>query len=93
MFNFSVRRNVINGCVSLGVAINIAVGLGLYSDYVTVVDNMVRVKDIFISIESNVKRYDAMNKGIFKDLIKYIDVILKKSYEVMYGELGNVDSI
>lgn len=93
VFNFSVRRNVINGCVSLGVAINIAVGLGLYSDYVTVVDNMVRVKDIFISIESNVKRYDAMNKGIFKDLIKYIDVILKKSYEVMYGELGNVDSI
>lgn len=73
--------------------INIVVGLGLYLDYVMVVDNMVCVKDIFISIESNVKCYDVMNKGIFKDLIKYIDVILKKLYEVMYGELGNVDSI
>ncbi len=54
---------------------------------------MVRVKDIFIPIESNAKRYDAMNKGIFKDLTKHTDVILKKSYEVMHGELGNVDSI
>lgn len=46
---------------------------------------MVRVKDIFIPIESNAKRYDAMNKGIFKDLTKHTDVILKKSYEVMHG--------
>ena len=52
-----------------------------------------RYKDIFIPIESNAKRYDAMNKGIFKDLTKHNDVILKKSYEVMHGELGNVDSI
>lgn len=46
---------------------------------------MVRVKDIFMPVESNAKRYDAMNKGIFKDLTKHTDVILKKSYEVMHG--------
>ncbi len=51
---------------------------------------MVRVKDIFMPVESNAKRYDAMNKGIFKDLTKHTDVILKKSYEVMHGELGYV---
>ncbi|HCS2291049.1 TPA: sugar kinase, partial [Shigella sonnei] len=68
---------------------NTGVGLGLYPDYATAVDKMVRVKDIFIPIESNAKRYDAMNKGIFKDLTKHTDVILKKSYEVMHGELGN----
>ncbi len=93
VFNLPARRNAINGCASLGAAINTAVGLGLYPDYATAVDNMVRVKDIFIPIESNAKRYDAMNKGIFKDLTKHTDVILKKSYEVMHGELGNVDSI
>ena len=49
---------------------------------------MVRVKDIFIPIESNAKRYDAMNKGIFKDLTKHTDVILKKSYEVMQWGIG-----
>lgn len=27
------------------------------------------------------------------DLTKHTDVILKKSYEVMHGELGNADSI
>ncbi len=93
VFNLPARRNAINGCASLGAAINTAVGLGLYPDYTTAVDNMVRVKDIFIPIESNAKRYDAMNKGIFKDLTKHTDVILKKSYEVMHGELGNADSI
>ncbi|EFI6468238.1 hypothetical protein V9S89_001697 [Escherichia coli] len=67
--------------------------LGLYPDYATAVDKMVRVKDIFMPVESNAKRYDAMNKGIFKDLTKHTDVILKKSYEVMHGELGNADSI
>ncbi len=49
---------------------------------------MVRVKDIFMPVENNAKRYDAMNKGIFKELTKHTDVILKKSYEVMHGELG-----
>lgn len=93
VFNLPARRNAINGCASLGAAINTAVGLGLYPDYTTAVDKMVRVKDIFIPIESNAKRYDAMNKGIFKDLTKHTDVILKKSYEVMHGELGNADSI
>lgn len=50
---------------------------GAIPDYTTAVDKMVRVKDIFIPIESNAKRYDAMNKGIFKDLTKHTDVILK----------------
>ncbi|PZQ72189.1 MAG: sugar kinase, partial [Escherichia coli] len=78
VFNLPARRNAINGCASLGAAINTAVGLGLYPDYATAVDKMVRVKDIFMPVENNAKRYDA---------------ILKKSYEVMHGELGNADSI
>ncbi|EKG0287796.1 sugar kinase, partial [Escherichia albertii] len=93
VFNLPARRNAINGCASLGAAINTTVGLGLYPDYATAVDKMVRVKDVFMPVESNAKRYDAMNKGIFKDLTKHTDVILKKSYEVMHGELGNADSI
>ena len=73
-----------NGCATLGAAINTSVGLRLYPDYATAVDKMVRVKDIFMPVENNAKRYDAMNKGIFKDLTKHTDVILKKSYEVMH---------
>ena len=77
----------------MGAAINTAVGLGLYPDYATAIDKMVRVKDIFMPVECNAKRYDAMNKGIFKDLTKHTDVNLKKSYEVMHGALGSADSI
>ena len=72
---------------------NPAGGLGLYPDYASAVDKMVRVIDIFMPVECNAKRYDAMNKGIFKDLTKQTDVSLKKSYEVMHGELGSADSI
>ncbi len=41
MFNLPARRNAINGCASLGAAINKAVGLGLYPDYATAVDKMI----------------------------------------------------
>ena len=93
VFNLPTRRNAINGCASLGAAINTAVGLGLYPSYETAIENMVRVKDVFIPIESNASRYEALNKGIFKDLTQYTDVILKKSYQVIHGNLDNVDAI
>ena len=93
MFNLPARRNAINGCASLGAAINTAVGLGLYPNYETAIEKMVRVKDVFTPIESNARRYDALNKGIFRDLTQHTDVILKKSYEVLHGGLDNVNSI
>jgi sugar (pentulose or hexulose) kinase len=93
VFNLPVRRNAINGCASLGAAINTAVGLGLYTSYETAVEKMVRVKDVFMPVESNAKRYEALNKGIFRELTQHTDVILKKSYQVMHGELDNTDSI
>lgn len=93
VFNLPARRNAINGCASLGAAINTAVGLGLYPNYETAIEKMVRVKDVFTPIESNARRYDALNKGIFRDLTQHTDVILKKSYEVLHGGLNNVNSI
>lgn len=54
---------------------------------------MVRVKDVFMPIESNAKRYEALNKGIFRELTQHTDVILKKSYQVLHGDLDNKDAI
>ena len=93
VFNLPARRNAINGCASLGAAINAAVGLGLYPSYATAVANMVRVKDTFMPIEKNASRYEALNKGIFRELTTYTDTILKKSYAVTHGSLENVDAI
>lgn len=93
VFNLPARRNEINGCASLGAAINTAVGLGLYPSYQKAIDNMVRVKDVFMPVAEHAERYKAMNEGIFKDLTKHTDPILKKSYEVFHGDLDKVDAI
>ncbi|MEX3020993.1 FGGY-family carbohydrate kinase [Kluyvera sp. STS39-E] len=93
VFNLPARRNEINGCASLGAAINTAVGLGLYTSYQQAIDNMVRVKDVFTPVAENAARYEAMNKGIFKDLTQHTDPILKKSYAVFHGDLDNLDAI
>lgn len=77
VFNLPAQRNAINGCASLGAAINTAVGLGLYPSYETAIKNMVRVKDVFIPVEQNARRYEVLNKGIFRELTQYTDVILK----------------
>lgn len=93
VFNLPARRNEINGCASLGAAINTAVGLGLYPSYQKAIDNMVRVKDVFMPVAEHAERYKAMNEGIFKDLTKHTDPILKKSYAVFHGDLDKVDAI
>lgn len=93
VFNLPARRNAINGCASLGATINTAVGSGLYPSYETAIEKMVRVKDVFMPVEQNASRYEALNKGIFRELTQYTDVILKKSYQVMHGNLENVDAI
>lgn len=93
VFNLPTRRNAVNSCASLGAAINTAVGLGLYSSYEAAVEKMVRVKDEFVPIEANAARYEAMNKGIFRELTKHTDVILKKSWQVFHGDLNEADAI
>jgi sugar (pentulose or hexulose) kinase len=93
VFNLPARRNAINGCASLGAAINTAVGLGAWPSYATAVEKMVRVKDVFMPIASNASRYEALNRGIFRELTQHTDVILKKSYEVIHGNLNNNDAI
>ena len=54
VFNLPARRNAINGCASLGAAINTAVGLGLYPNYETAIEKMVRVKDVFTPIYTSI---------------------------------------
>lgn len=93
VFNLPARRNMINGCASLGAAINTAVSLGIYASYPDAEENMVQVKDTFLPVEKNAALYEAMNKGIFRELTTHTDTILKKSWQVFHGDLNEVDSI
>lgn len=93
VFNLPTQRNAINGCASLGSAINTAVGLGVYPSYQQAVEKMVRVKDVFTPVAAHAARYEAMNKGIFRELTQHTDPILKKSYAVFHGDLNEVEAI
>lgn len=93
VFNLPVRRNTINSCASLGAAINTAVGLGLYTSYETAVGKMVHVKDVFRPVAQNAALYDALNQGVFRDLARYTDPILKRSYAIFHGGLNDEETI
>lgn len=57
VFNMPATRNVINGAASLGAAINVAVGLGVYPDYETAIAKMVRPSQTFEPNPDNVVVY------------------------------------
>lgn len=93
VFNLPTRRNTVNSCASLGSAVNTAVSLRLYPNYEVAIEKMVRAKDVFRPVARNAAIYEAMNKGIFRELTQYTDPILKKSYAVFHGELSQEETI
>lgn len=70
VFNMPATRNVINGAASLGAAINVAVGLGVYPDYETAIEKMVRQADTFEPKQENVEIYQTAveNYGKIRDI-------------------------
>ena len=93
VFNMPTKRNVINGCASLGSAINTAVGLGVYNSYQEAVKKMVKVRDTFMPIAGNVDIYETLNTQLYRDITKDTDEILKKSYKVFRSNVEEVEEI
>ena len=85
VFGMPAHRNKINNAASIGAAINAAVATGVYDSYEAAVGRMVKTKDIFRPIPENVDMYVRYNQGVFRDLTKHTDKILKKSYAVFHA--------
>lgn len=81
VFNLPTKRNVVNGAAGLGSAICVAVACKVYKDFDEAVEHMVKIKDVFYPKEENVKVYQQI-MPIYKDITKYTDNILKKSYDL-----------
>ena len=81
VFGLPVKRNVINGAASLGAAINVAVGLELYSSYENAIDQMVEIRDTFHPDPDTHGFYDQLNKEVYQQIATSTDGILKKSYD------------
>ena len=74
-------RNEVNGAAGLGSAICAAVAAGIYPDFETAVQNMVRISDRFEPIAENTALYDRMYP-IYWDITNHTDEVLKKTYEI-----------
>ncbi|MCP1223627.1 FGGY-family carbohydrate kinase [Sebaldella sp. S0638] len=82
VFGLPASRNVVNGSASVGSAICVAVGLGIYDSYDEAIKKMVKVKDVFHPNGENTDLYDKANNEVYKHITSYSDKILEKSYPI-----------
>jgi sugar (pentulose or hexulose) kinase len=82
VFGVPAVRNVVNSAASLGSAICAAVAVGAYANFLTAMDEMVRIKDWFHPIAENVFAYEKINTGVYKHITSITDRILEKSYPI-----------
>lgn len=82
VFGVKSVRNVINNAAGLGAAINVAVGVGVYPDYETAINNMVRERDSFEADLENTEIYNKIITSIYKDLRKHTDPINNEIYKL-----------
>lgn len=82
VFGIPASRNIVNGSASLGAAICVAVGLGVYDDYETAIKKMVKIKDEFRPNKENNDLYKRMKDEVYKNITLYTNEILKKSYPI-----------
>ncbi len=82
IFGIPSVRNEVNGCASLGAAINAAIGCGEYENFAIACENMVRQKDIFEPNMDNHKMYNTIINEVYNDLFTQNDELLKKLYTI-----------
>ncbi|MGD1823002.1 MAG: FGGY-family carbohydrate kinase [Pleomorphochaeta sp.] len=84
VFGIKAVRNEENGAASMGSAISVAVGLGVYKTYDEAIEKMVRITDSFEPDLETHEFYTKINKEVYSQITKVTDPILKKSYEIFH---------
>jgi len=82
VFGVPARRNMVNGSASLGAAICVALGLGVYKDRQEAVDQMVHKRDTFMPIKKNRELYRKINTQVYQQIVRATDDLLIKSHEI-----------
>ena len=72
-------RTEVNGAVAMGSAICAAVAGGLYSDFREAAGSMVKKRDEFAPNAENHQVYSRINDGIYRELPKLMEGILKQA--------------
>lgn len=82
VFGLPASRTVVNGAASLGSAICAAVAVGAHESYDEAMNKMVRTRDSFMPDSKNHALYTRMNEEVYKNITRYTDEVLKKSYPI-----------
>jgi len=83
VFGVPAHRNVVNSSAGLGAAICVALALGIYTDRQEAIDNMVRLRDTFMPVKENVKRYNRINTEVYQHIVPATDNLLLKSHHIL----------
>lgn len=82
VFEVPASRSLVNEAAGIGSAICAAAALGVYEDFDTAAEHMVKNGESFPPIEKNRKLYRQMNDEVFKQITNFTDEVLKKSYPI-----------
>ncbi len=82
VFGLPASRNVVNSAAGLGSAICAALATGVYDNYITAIEKMVKIRDVFQPDFAHYELYKKMNEKVYKHITGYTDEILKKSFPI-----------
>jgi sugar (pentulose or hexulose) kinase len=66
----------------LGAAVDVAVGLGLYPDFDTAIENMTRCGDVFEPNPEVVKKYDRLYKEVYLKMYKQLQPLYQSIRDI-----------
>ena len=84
VFNLQTQRTQSSSQVALGAAINCTVGLGIYANYQTAINTMVRLSDQFEPNSEHHEQYQKINQSVFNSISPAIDPILQNSHHLSF---------
>jgi sugar (pentulose or hexulose) kinase len=82
IFNMTVEKPHTYETSALGAAINCAVGLNLYPDFKTAIDNMCRVGEVYTPIPENSEIYNELYSKVYKKMYKRLKPLYEDIREI-----------
>lgn len=82
VFGIRTSRNIVNAAAGVGSAICAAVAAGLYPDFLTAADHMVKIRDEFIPNMENHAVYKRMLNDVYTFIPQQTDELYQKSFPI-----------
>jgi len=82
IFNMTVEKPHTFETSALGAAINCVVGLKLYPDFQTAIDNMCRVGEVYNPVPENTKIYQELYEKVYRKMYKQLKPLYEEIREI-----------